>query len=165
MVDKVNEILLEDSENVERRMKYRLALNNFDCYKELLSERKHIGSKILNSRKYSKFFSLLYIFIFFLASSVFIFCLPPLSPVQMRSTVFTLLLTIFFRSLIFNKLLTDQKPTPVKEDRKLTANINCLVQVNLLQVKYLNFGVRYFPRIDVILDLAQILIRNPTLPR
>ena len=38
MVDKVNEILLEDSENVERRMKCRLALNNFDCYKELLSE-------------------------------------------------------------------------------------------------------------------------------
>ena len=41
MVDKVNEILLEDSENVERRMKCRLALNNFDCYKELLSEIKH----------------------------------------------------------------------------------------------------------------------------
>ena len=41
MVDKLNEILLEDSENVERRMKCRLALNNFDCCNELLSEIKH----------------------------------------------------------------------------------------------------------------------------
>ena len=45
MVDKVNKILLEDSENVERRMKCRLALNNFDCYKELLTERKQ--SKVI----------------------------------------------------------------------------------------------------------------------
>ena len=53
MVDKVNEILLEDSENVELRMKCRLALNNFDCYKELLSERKH-KTKQSNLKDYFK---------------------------------------------------------------------------------------------------------------
>ena len=53
MVDKVNKILLEDSENVERRMKCRLALNNFDCYKELLSERKH-KTKQSNLKDYFK---------------------------------------------------------------------------------------------------------------
>ena len=51
MVDKVNEILLEDS--VEGRMKCRLALNNFDCYKELLSERKH-KTKQSNLKDYFK---------------------------------------------------------------------------------------------------------------
>ena len=49
----INEILLEDSENVERRIKCRLALNNFDCYKELLSERKH-KTKQSNLKDYFK---------------------------------------------------------------------------------------------------------------
>ena len=54
MNDKVNEILLEDSQNVERRMKCgRLALNNFDCYKELLSERKY-KTKQSNLKDYFK---------------------------------------------------------------------------------------------------------------
>ena len=53
MVDKVKEILLEDSENVERRMKCRVALNNFDSYKEFLSERKH-KTKQSNLKDYFK---------------------------------------------------------------------------------------------------------------
>ena len=39
MIDHLDQILLKDS-NVERAMKCRMSLNNFQCYKELLVERK-----------------------------------------------------------------------------------------------------------------------------